>query len=415
MRKIIVLMLFAAGTSTALFAQDFKDVKEKLDKGKYDEAREKIDTALADPKNQKSANAWYYKGVIYGELAKDSSKTDMDYRMESFNALKKYQELDSKNIMLLLNQNAHFFQLYEGYYNQGAKDFNDKAYDKAFAAFVNALQIKDYAYGRGYEINGFKFAALDTQLVNLAGRAGMLAKMEDSAAPYFAMIADSKIAGEDYKDVYPILVDYYTRKGDSVNSARYLAVGMELYPGNPYWNQTKLSAAGNDRAKRLEQFEEMIKADPKNADLLVDYGVELFSFLYGKDRPTDYAGTQAKLATALKDAIAQNPSSAYANFIMTQHLSNQIYDMEQDYNAMKGTKPDDVKKKTTLNKEIQEKLEEMFTYSLATYNLFDKMDELKGTDKANFRTVTNQLIDYYRIKKQPEKAKVYEQKLTTLK
>jgi len=415
MRKIILLMFFTAGTATALFAQDFKDVKEKLDKGKYDEAREKIDKALADPKNQKSANAWYYKGIIYGELAKDSSKTDMDYRMESFNALKKYQELDSKNIMLLLNQNANFFQLYEGYYNQGAKDFNDKAYDKAFQNFENALKIKDYAYAKGFEINGFKFAAVDTQLVNLTGRAGLLAKQEDTAVRYFAMIADAKIGGEDFKDVYPILVDYYTRKGDSVNRAKYLAVGMELYPTNPYWNQTKMAAAGNDKAKRVEQFEELIKADPKNADLLVDYAVELFSFLYGKDKPTDYAGTQQKLTTALQDAIAQNPQSAYANFIMTQHLSNQIYDMEEAYNAMKGTKPEDVKKKTALNKEIQAKLEEMFTYSLATYNLFDKMPELKGTDKANFRTVTNQLIDYYRIKKQPEKAKVYEQKLTTLK
>lgn len=415
MRKIILSLFIVAATTTVLFAQDFKDVKENLDKGKYREAREKIDKALADPKNQSSPNAWYYKGVVYGELAKDSSLTDMDYRMESFNALKKYQELDSKNIMLMINQNANFFTLYEGYYNQGVKDFNAKTYDKAFQNFANGLKVKDYVYSKGYEINNFKFAALDTQLVNLAGSAGMLAKQEDSAVGYFQMIADAKLKGDDFKDVYPILVEYYGKKGDSVNKAKYLATGIELYPENPYWNQSKMADAGDDKGKRLAQFQELIKADPKNSDLLVDYAVELFNYTYGKDKPADYATQQVELTTALQNAIASNPTSTYANFVMTQHLSNQMYDMQQDYNAIKGTKPEDVKKKGAMNKEIEKKAEEMFTYSNAAYQLYEKMTDLKASDKANYKNVTNKLIDYYEMKKQPEKAKVYEEKLKTIK
>ncbi len=415
MRHLILSATLLTGISVTAFAQDFNDIKSQLDKGKYADARSKIDKVLTDPKNQKSANAWYYKGVVYGELAKDSTLKDMDYRQESFTALKKYQELDPKNIMLLLNQNANFFALYEGYFNQGVKDFNSKNYDKAFQNFTNGLQVKDYVHGKGYELNGFKFPVLDTQLVNLAGSAGMLAKKEDQAVPYFQKIADAKIKGDDFKDLYPILVDYFTKKGDSVNKNKYFAIGREVYPENPYWTQAKLAEAGTDKSKRLAQFQELLKSDPTNSELLTDYAIELFNVTYGKEKPADYSKSQNDLSQALKSAIASNPSAAYANFIMTQHLSNQMYDMQQDYNKMKSTKPEDIKKKQALNKEIQSKSEEMFTYSTAAYQLYEKMPDMKPTDKANFKNLTNQLIDYYTMKKQPEKIKVYEDKLKNIK
>ncbi len=99
MRKLI-LSAFFLGASTILFAQKLDDVEESVKKGKYVEAKDKIDKVLADPKNQKSANAWYYKGMVYSELAKDSTRTDLDYRLEAFIAFKQYQQLDPKNIML---------------------------------------------------------------------------------------------------------------------------------------------------------------------------------------------------------------------------------------------------------------------------------------------------------------------------
>ncbi|MFN2440092.1 MAG: hypothetical protein ABR503_12890, partial [Chitinophagaceae bacterium] len=298
MRKLILSALFLAA-STALFAQKLDDVEESVKKGKYAEAKEKIDKVLADTKNQKSANAWYYKGLVYTELSKDSSRTDMDYRLEAFNAFKKYQELDPKNIMLTLQQNASFFQLYEGYYNHGIKAFNQKKYDVAFNDFKNALLIKDYVYGKKYEINNFSFPALDTQLVNLAGSAAFLNKQEDVAIGYYSQLANAKLKGEDYKDIYPILVDYYNRKQDSVNKAKYLAIGKEVYPDNPYWLQTELDAVGTDKGKRLARLEELQKSNPNNFDLAIDYAVELFNYTYNKEKPADYKQKSDDLYAAL--------------------------------------------------------------------------------------------------------------------
>lgn len=414
MRKLILSAFFMAA-GTVLFAQNLNDIQEKISKGKYDEAKEKVDKVLLDPKGQKNANAWYYKGVVYNELAKDTTKKDMDYRMEAFNAFKKYQELDPKNIMMTLEQNGRLFQIYEGYYNQGIAAFNSKNYDKAFSDFRNALSVKDYVYGKKYEINGFSFPAIDTQLVNLAGSAGMLAKQEDAAIPYFAILADAKLKGDDFKDIYPILVDYYSRKNDATNKAKYLAIGQELYPENPYWLASQLEAAGDDKAKRLEMYKDLVAKNPNNADLATDYSVELFNYIYGKDKPANYDERKAELTAALQTAINNKPESAQANFVMTQHISNDIYDMQQEYQAIKGTKPEDVKKKQELNKKIDARYEDLYKFANTAVQQYEKMTDLKAVDKANYRSVLNQMVDYYTMKKQADKAKVYNDKIKNLK
>lgn len=407
MRKFLFLGFIIAALN--LNAQDLKGVQENINKGKFTEAKEQIDKILADPKHQSSANPWYYKGVIYNELGKDTTGAGVAYRVEAFNAFKRYQELDPKNILMTLEQNSRLFQLYENYYNEGIKRFNQKQYDLAFQNFRNALEVKDYVYGKGYSINDFKFAAIDTQLVNLAGSAGLLAKQEDAAIPYFVVIANAKLKGDDFKDVYPILVDYFARKNDEANKAKYMAIGKELYPENPYWVQVQLDAAGTDKQKRLATIQGMVNEDPNNYDLMMDYAVELFNYTYGSDKPAEYDKLQTDLTNTLKKASAMNNASPQANFIMTQHLSNQIYDLQQEHNASK-----DAKKKVQMQEELKQLMEEQYTYAVNAYESYNKMAELKPADRANFRSITNVLIDYHRVKKQNDKMKVYEDKLKTI-
>lgn len=407
MRKILFLGFLIAALN--LSAQDLKGIQENINKGKFNEAKEQIDKILADPKHQNSANPWYYKGVIYNELGKDTTGAGVAYRVEAFNAFKRYQELDPKNILMTLEQNSRLFQLYENYYNEGIKRFNQKQYDLAFQNFRNALEVKDYVYNKKFTINDFSFAAIDTQLVNLAGSAGLLAKQEDAAIPYFVIIANAKLKGDDFKDVYPILVDYYARKNDETNKAKYMAIGKEIYPENPYWVQVQLDAAGTDKQKRLATIQTMVNENPNNYDLMMDYAVELFNYTYGSDKPAGYDKLQTDLTNTLKKASAMNNASPQANFIMTQHLSNQIYDLQQEHNASK-----DAKKKLQMQEQLKQLTEEQYTYALNAYESYNKMTELKPADKANFRSVTNVLIDYHRIKKQNDKMKVYEDKLKTI-
>src|SRR5438270_2628904 len=176
MRKLLLTVLLAA-SAQLLFAQKLDDVQEKISKGKYDEAKDKIDKFLADPKNQTNANAWYYKGKIYAELARQDSTQTLTYDAgkEAFDAFKKYQQLDPKNIMMTLDQNVGLFQLYDINYNRGIKAYNAKNYASAYEHMKNSMDLEEYIYKKGYAYNGFSFPALDTQLVNLTASSAWLA------------------------------------------------------------------------------------------------------------------------------------------------------------------------------------------------------------------------------------------------
>ena len=76
MRKLIFSALLVAASSVSLYAQNLEDVQEKISKGKYGEAQEKIDKILSESKGQKNANAWYNKAIIYYNLSLDSTRTD---------------------------------------------------------------------------------------------------------------------------------------------------------------------------------------------------------------------------------------------------------------------------------------------------------------------------------------------------
>ena len=73
MQKILFTALLAI-LSMGLYAQKIDDVKKLISESKWEEAKVKVDAFLANEKNASKAEGWYYKGVIYNELAKDSYK-----------------------------------------------------------------------------------------------------------------------------------------------------------------------------------------------------------------------------------------------------------------------------------------------------------------------------------------------------
>lgn len=69
MQKLLLSLLLVI-ISASVFSQSFDDVKKYAILQKWDEAKTNVDKYLAVEKNQKNAEAWYYKGYIYSELSK---------------------------------------------------------------------------------------------------------------------------------------------------------------------------------------------------------------------------------------------------------------------------------------------------------------------------------------------------------
>ena len=415
MQKLLLTLLLAI-SCTGLFAQKLDDVQEKISKGKYDEAKEKIDKFLADPKNQNNANAWYYKGKIYAELARQDSTGTLSYDAgkEAFDAFKKYQQLDPKNIMMTLDQNVGLFQLYDLNYNKGIKSYNQKDYATAYAKMKNAMELEEYIAKKGYAYNGFSFPALDTQLVNLTASSAYLAKKEDEAIPYFERLADAKIKEKEYREIYALLAHFYLAKNDQAKADKYIALGSQLYPDNDYWVSLEFGDPGKDTLKRLARYEQMLQKYPDNYALAMDYGIELFNYTYTYDKkPADYAARQERTGKALAQALKINGNSALGNFVMTQHVYNQIYDLEDARRMIRGTTPADVAKKKDLTGKINQKYEEMLPYALKAFDLYSAETTMKAQDKVNLRKVTEALADYYDQKKMTDKAKFYRDKIKT--
>lgn len=452
MRKLFLAAAFAASLSI-LHAQDLKDVQEKIANGKYSEAKEKLDKFLADPKNANNAGAYYWKGKIQTYYAQTDSAGTLTYdaASEAFNAYKKTLELDPKNVLMTIDQNLGLFQLFDMHYNRGIKQYNNKNYDAAFTAFKKSIDVQDYIKSKGFTLPSYSPPALDTQLVNLTASSAYLAKKEDIAIPYFERLANAKVTGKDYKEIYALIAQYYLNKNDNANAGKYLTVGRELYPDDDYWlslefNTTELrdlekqvtqlrtqldNATGAEkttlqkqmdelhdkqRIARLKRYDEMLQRYSNNGPLDLDYAIELFNHTYVWDKkPSDYSARQAKLQIAMDRALASNQSNGLAWFIASQHYYSQIFDLEDVRRAITGNTPAAATKRKDMTAQIDKKYDDLMTASQKAFDIYGAMTTLKPQDKTNYRKVTDQLIDYYNRKKMPDKVTFYQNKKAAIK
>jgi tetratricopeptide (TPR) repeat protein len=411
MRKFFLATAFAL-VVTSTFAQDLKDVQEKISKGKYDEAREKLDKFMADPKNANNANAFYYKGVINNYMAQTDSAGKLTYNAskEAFDAYKKTLQLEPKNVLMTIDQNMGLFQLFDMHYNKGVKAYNNKSYDAAFKSFKDAVEVQDYIRGKSFSLPTYTPPVLDTQLLNLTASSAYLAKQQDVAIPYFERIANAKVKGTpEYREIYALVSQYYLNKKDDANATKYLALGKELYPDEDYWLGLEFGNVGTDKEAKLKRYEELIAKYPTNASLALDYAIEQFNYTYvWEKKPADYTARQTKLQTGLDKALAMNAGNGTAHFIVAQHYYSQIFDLEDARRAIRGATAADAAKKKDLSALIDKKYDQLMDASQKAFDVWSKdVATLKTQDKTNYRKVTDYLIDYYTRKKMNDKVAFY--------
>ena len=170
MNKFFLLMAFSLMV-TATHAQDIKDIRNFTLLGQTQKAKDLIDKYLAVPKNAQKGEGWYYKGFIYNQTSKDSTKSlseSAELKATAFEAFKKYRELDPKAELLAEQNNSPLFDLYVGYYSElGVKSYVAKDPATAFEDFRRALEVHDYIHANNLiGNNGYKFSALDTFKLN---------------------------------------------------------------------------------------------------------------------------------------------------------------------------------------------------------------------------------------------------------
>ena len=406
MKRIFFTTLLAV-LVTGLFAQKVEKAKELLKANKLMEARTEIDNFLAQEKNQKNGEGWYTKAKIYNAISMDGSLKSQvpDARQEAFKALKKYTEVDDKMLISLqIDGYKPVNDIYTAYYQEGANNFNSKKYEEAFTGFTHAIEVSQFMTSKGW-IN----LKLDTNSVLYAGVAAEKMSKFDDAVKYYGQLAENKIKGEGFVEIYKWVSNHYYEKKDMENAKKYIALGKEVYPTDPFWASLELDMArdAGNKDDLFAKYEQTIAASPDNHLYRYNYAVELYQQGYNTDmakRPNNSADLIKKAQEQVTQSIRIKPDYSRAQLFAGQIAYNQGVDMLNSAKLITGTKPDDVKKKADLKAEAIKKFDEAAPYFLEVEKLLvakaaaetkDGKPHLKMEDKSDLKEAYDLLITIY--------------------
>ena len=238
MKKLFFVLSVCISVATT-FAQNYDEIKSLLILNKLDKAKSEVDKAFANTKSLVKAEVYILKASIYASLAMTYNNIDFisqyDLANEAHIAFLKYKELDP--LMRFLNdfvyQNAPI-NLYSCFYSSGYNDYTAKKWDPAFTKIRNAIEYSDLLIEKKVLTT-----PIDTNLLILAGVIAEHSNHIDDAAKYYGRIADNKITGDGFENIYRFLVSYYYEIRDIVFFEKYKRLGIQLFPQSDFFKSIK--------------------------------------------------------------------------------------------------------------------------------------------------------------------------------
>ncbi|HEV8079786.1 MAG TPA: hypothetical protein VGP43_03670 [Chitinophagaceae bacterium] len=408
---------------SALFAQDPKKLKTYLDAKQYDKAKAEVDAAIA--KNATSPLTLYYKSRVYAALASDPQfKASVpDAREQAFEAFKKAIETDKDNKVLFAatqDQYKPIFDLYTGYYDAGAAAFNNGAasrnkadYDQALSMFKNSDMVGRYIYSKKWALS-----ELDTQLVLTIGKAAINADKKEEALQYLKRLADAGIfATKDdntgYQLPYQWLSLYYKDAKDEENFLKYNSLGRKLFPKEDYYDAVMLDYYREKKnyPSLFRKYDEITTNFPDSFSYHFNYAADVFNFIYNKDASKiDNKELLLKsVGVELQKAITLSPNDVGTKLLLGQYYYNQGVDLREAANLIKGTKPEDVKKRADLTLVAKDLFNKSIPFTEDALKTLEN-NGYKKNDKSKYKSTVNLMQGIYQYLNQPDKVKFYQAK-----
>lgn len=404
-------LLMAIVLLTGLFgkSQDFDNIKKMVILSQYEKAKPELDSYLSNEKNAKKAEGWYYKAYVYNSLGRTAITTKPVAESKAlyqgaYDAIKKYAEIDPKAPLTSEEKNSTVYNLYYGFYDLGARVYNDKNYAECYDLFGKALDVHDYIYNNKLDgPNNLKFASLDTELVfTLAVLANDL-KKKDESLMYYKKIADAGISGDKYIGAYDEMVLKAIKEKNAADFAKYIAPAKRNYPADlPYWENKEIEFALGDLEGEamLNKYEELTKTLPNNFVVFYNYAIEIDKYLTsdaakGKDAAA-ISAYRTKIEELYKKTITIK-STIEANLQLANIYYGKTFDLQDRISKIKGTKPAELKVKNDLIAESKALSLATIPYAEEAVNLLSKLEKYKYSDKANYKLALEILGSGYKV------------------
>ncbi len=427
MKKAIFTLLFTF-FATIIFAQDIKAVKSDLDKKQLDKAKTDIDAFVA--KNPDDGEGQYYKAKIYEQIASSDQFKNLapDAREQAFDAFKK-AIADSANVKvkvaIIKDQYAPIFNLYTGYYQAAANAFNAAAPTGDKAGFADAMNLFIKADNVGHYISENKWskiADVDTTLVLNIAKAALNAKKDDVALTYFTKLADAHINGTAdggesnaaFILPYQWLMLHYKDANDEANMMKYAKLGKQAFPGSEYFDLVLIDYFRDkkDYDNLFAKYNELVTGHPDSLTYHFNYANDIFGYLYNGDEGVVVKNKDSLLQVLggqLEKANSINANDVVTNWLYAQYYYNQGIDARDTALKIKGTKPEDVKKKADLNALSKADFNKAVPYGDKAISIVEAAG-FKKSDKSKYKSIVNLMQKIYESMNQNDKVKVYQDK-----
>jgi hypothetical protein len=418
--KQILFALFTFFLALSSTAQDIKKVRNYYDKKDWPKAKEAVELMLANEKEQKNWEAWYYKGLIYGQIGKDVAlKSSIpDVWMQSYDAYQKAFELDPKQSETFMTLRSYpIFDNYLELQREGNDFYNKQDYNNALEKYKAADKV-----GRFIFKNKWALSEVDTILYYYAGAAAMQVDKMDEAISFFQKICDGEIGGEGFDVCYRYVTFHYDSKKDFATAEKYATIGRRLYPKDTYYDKLELD---RERKKGVglelfKRYEAVLLKDPKDYDIRFDYAAEIFNWLFMEQKaPANEKGAYMdKIVSELKTCIETDAKKPDAHLLLGKVYFNDAANIQDEVKAIKGTTPADTQKKNELKTKMELRMKECIPNlenALAVYEGMNKEELMKDRRQKNeYKNNLYLLTEAYRFVGNTEKEKFFQKKYDAL-
>ncbi len=317
---------------------------------------------------------------------------------------------------------APIFDLYTGWYQEGATYFNTgastsskEAFEQSMNAFKNSDMVGQYIYEKKWSNS---LSAIDTVLTLNIGKAALNAGKKEEAMTYFKKIADANIKGTKddvagYVLPYQWLVSYYNDKKDSVNLMKYSSLGVQNFPTVDYFDAVLLDyyRGKKDYSSLFKKYGEVIAKYPDSLSYHFNYANDMFGHVYNGDagqKVTNKEEIIKMIGTELQKSASINPNDINTNWLYGQYFYNLGVDMKSQALNVKGAKPEDVKKKADLNAQAKAQFTTSIPYVDKALTALETTN--KKSDRSRYKSVADLMQRIYGGLQQPDKVKIYQTK-----
>lgn len=276
MKRILLSLAFIFSIAYVK-AQDTTEIQTAFYVKQYEKAKDLVDKWLSrsNLKDRDKQSALLWKLNVYSQLSVDSSLSAKypDAASQAMDAFNQYQAMDPSLKQFKSGSFAGGIgNLYAGAFEKGRAAFNAKDWQTAFKNFSQAEHLGEFLIANKLNTNS---STLDTITVLYTGYAAQNSQMVDSALVYYSKLADVKLSGPDYEDIYKYLIQAYSEKKDDANFKKYLAEAKELYPNDAStWTQFEMGnmTSNSDLPTLLNQYQKDVAAGSMNEDKYASYG-----------------------------------------------------------------------------------------------------------------------------------------------